>query len=471
MVHQQLYLQNLETGEQWSIFDGLDKDLQEAWAIHGLYLQYSWTPDGKNIFIWGHGKIWRVDVEARQGAEVPFRARVEQTIHDALRFPQKVFEPEFPVRMLRHVATSPDGGEVVYSALGRLYRKVLPDGAPARLTEDEHIEHAPSYSPDGSTIVYGTWSDDEKGRIRAIAPDGSGARELVSVRGHYTDPSFSPDGKQVVYRRTTGDSVRGETFGTDPGIYVVSVDGVDGGEPSLVRESGVAPRFDHTGERVYFVERRDDKSVLASVELDGSEEIVHLESENATQIAPSPDGRWVAFVERFKVFVAPFPRTGRTVSIGPEGSAIPVKEVSGDMGYYVHWSGDSEKIHWSLGPELYTLSLDPTLELEGEAARTAIGFMTASDHPSGSIALVGARIVTMDGDRVIESGTVVVDENRITAVGPSDSVSVPSGATRIDVSGRTIIPGIVDVHAHVGSESAGILSEQNWRFVATWPTV
>ena len=136
------------------------------------------------------------------------------------------------------------------------------------------------------------------------------------------------------------------------------------------------------------------------------------------------------------------------------------------MGYYVHWSGDSGKIHWSLGPELYTLSLDPTLELEGEAARTAIGFMTASDQPSGSIALVGARIVAMDGDRVIENGTVVVDENRITAVGPSDSVSVPSGATRIDVSGRTIIPGIVDVHAHVGSESAGILSEQNWRFVA-----
>ncbi len=136
------------------------------------------------------------------------------------------------------------------------------------------------------------------------------------------------------------------------------------------------------------------------------------------------------------------------------------------QGYYVHWSGDSGKIHWSLGPELYTLSLDPTLELEGEAARTAIGFMTASDQPSGSITLVGARIVTMDGDRVIENGTVVVDENRITAVGPSDSVSVPSGATRIDVSGRTIIPGIVDVHAHVGSESGGILSEQNWRFVA-----
>ena len=138
----------------------------------------------------------------------------------------------------------------------------------------------------------------ESAPSRPTAPERVSSSRCV---GHYTDPSFSPDGKHIVYRRTTGDALRGETFGTDPGIYVVSLDGVDGGEPSLVRESGAEPRFDHTGERVYFRERRDDKTVLASVEFDGSEEIFHLESENATQIVPSPDGRWVAFVERFKV--------------------------------------------------------------------------------------------------------------------------------------------------------------------------
>ena len=74
-----LYLQNMETGEQWSIFDGLDKDLQEAWAIHGLYPQYSWTPDGKNIFIWRHGKIWRVDVEESKCEPAGKRGGVKKT--------------------------------------------------------------------------------------------------------------------------------------------------------------------------------------------------------------------------------------------------------------------------------------------------------------------------------------------------------------------------------------------------------
>jgi Tol biopolymer transport system component len=49
----QLYVRDLESGRDRAIFDRLDKDLQEAWAIHGLYPQYAWMPDGKAIVIWG----------------------------------------------------------------------------------------------------------------------------------------------------------------------------------------------------------------------------------------------------------------------------------------------------------------------------------------------------------------------------------------------------------------------------------
>ena len=57
-----LYLRDLESGRDRELFGHVDKDLQEAWAIHGLYPQYAWTRDGKSIVIWGEGKIWRVDV-------------------------------------------------------------------------------------------------------------------------------------------------------------------------------------------------------------------------------------------------------------------------------------------------------------------------------------------------------------------------------------------------------------------------
>jgi imidazolonepropionase-like amidohydrolase len=378
--------------------------------------------------------------------------------------------------MIRDAATTPDGRALVYSALGRLYRKELPGGEPRRLTSDEQIELSPAFSRDGTSLVYATWSDERKGRIRIAKADGSGARDLVEVPGHYTEPSFSPDGTQVVYRRTRGDSVRGPEFGTEPGIYLVPV---AGGSPRRLRESGLSPRFSADGKRVTYVERRGEKTVLASMGIDaveGAREIVHIESENAVDFVPSPDNRWVAFIERYKVLVAPFPRTGRAVSLGPGATALPVAELSTEAGFGLHWSGDSRKVMWTLGPELLSASLDAVFDFGAEKAvkpakpeRLAIGFTVPSDVPAGSIALVGARVVTLSErgeEAVIEDGTIVVEGNRIEAVGPSRSVRAPEGARRIDATGKTIIPGIIDVHAHVGSENDGIPAEQSWPLVA-----
>ena len=113
------------------IFDHLDKDLQEAWAIHGLYPQYAWMPDGKAIVIWGEGKIWRVDVASCEGhAGAVHRARrADGQRRGALRAEGR--PPEFQVKTLRNVAVSPDGKRVVYGALGHLYLKDLPGGAAA----------------------------------------------------------------------------------------------------------------------------------------------------------------------------------------------------------------------------------------------------------------------------------------------------------------------------------------------------
>jgi hypothetical protein len=84
-----------------------------------------------------------------------------------------------------------------------------------------------------------------------------------------------------------------------------------------------------------------------------------------------------------------------------------------------------------------------------EASRVDVNIEVKKDRPSGVVVLRGARIVTMKGDEVIENGDVVVRDNHIAAVGPSGSVTVPAGAKVVDVSGKTILPGWVDVHAHM----------------------
>lgn len=473
-----LHLRDLATGEETAIFDRLDKDLQEAWAIHGVYPQYAWTPDGRSLVIWGGGKIWRVDAATREAVDIPFTARVEQMLNEPLRFPQPVHADAFRVRMLRGVATAPDRSLVVYSALGRLYVKRLGAGGgtdPRRLTADDRLEFAPAFSPDGAWIAYATWTDADKGRIRLVRADGSDGRDVVATPGHYTAPQFSPDGRSLVYRSVGPDGIRGYTHAENPGLYVVPV---AGGDPRKIRDDAEEPRFDHTGERIYFTEVRNEKFVLASVNLAGGDEIVHLQSPNATQIVPSPDGKWVAFSERYRTYVGIFPRSGRPVDIGPAIGSFPVTRVSANAGTSLHWSSGN-RLHWVLGPEYFTRAADD--RGAPEASGVDIGFAAEADVPSGAVAFVGARVVTMAGrggapassgsrggstDRVIENATIVVEGNRITAVGPSGSIRVPASAHRIEAKGKTIIPGLIDVHAHVGGEGEGILAEASWPLMA-----
>ncbi|MEM6327672.1 MAG: amidohydrolase family protein [Bacteroidota bacterium] len=81
----------------------------------------------------------------------------------------------------------------------------------------------------------------------------------------------------------------------------------------------------------------------------------------------------------------------------------------------------------------------------------AIGRTEAQER---SVAFMGATVVPITS-APIENGTVVIREGRIVAVGPSASVRVPRGAEVIDVSGKVLMPGIVDTHSHVGSGDGG----------------
>lgn len=80
---------------------------------------------------------------------------------------------------------------------------------------------------------------------------------------------------------------------------------------------------------------------------------------------------------------------------------------------------------------------------------TAPDWATAQAPPHGVYAFTNVNVIPMDSERVLPDQTVLVSGNRITAVGPSDSVDVPAGATRIDGRGKYLMPGIAEMHGHV----------------------
>src|SRR6202035_2664338 len=196
-----LHLHDVRAGEDWPLYDGLDRDMQETWSIHGLYPALAWTPDSRAIVFWAGGRIHRIDVASRQVADIPFHVRSTRKVTTALRFPIKVAPDTFDVKMLRWVEVSPKGDRVVYQALGHLWMRQLPNGTPRRLTrQSDHVELFPSFSRDGKWVVYTTWDDRRLGTVRVVSAGGGEGRVLTDLPGHYVEPVFTPDGKQVVYR-------------------------------------------------------------------------------------------------------------------------------------------------------------------------------------------------------------------------------------------------------------------------------
>ena len=91
-------------------------------------------------------------------------------------------------------------------------------------------------------------------------------------------------------------------------------------------------------------------------------------------------------------------------------------------------------------------------------AATCGGGAPEEQEATGVTAYEGARVIVGNGD-VIETGTLVVEEDRLTAVGDSASVEVPEGAARVDLAGRTVMPAIIDTHVHLRSEDRDTLVE------------
>jgi len=473
-----LYAADLESGEEWPVYDQLDRDMQQTWAIHGVYPHMAWLPGTDEVVFWAGGKIRRVDVRTREAREIPFHVAATRTMMEAVRFPVDVAPDTFEVRMVRWAQVSPDGNRLVFQALGRIWVKDLPEGEPRRLTgQEDHFEYYPSWSRDGRQIVYATWDDQELGSIRVAPAAGGQGRVLTPAPGHYVEPAFSPDGSTVVYRKIEGGFVTSPLWSAKTGVYRVPA---GGGDAVLVSERGADPHFGAASDRVFLTRRGDGKTVLFSVPLSGPAEEVqardHLTAENATAIRVSPDGRWVAWQERFRAHVAPFVATGKAVDVGPGAKSVPVASVSRDAGNFLHWGGDSASLHWSQGPTLYTRVLSESFAfLEGAPEELpeppeeglAVGLTAEAAKPTGTLALVGGRLVTMRGDEVIEDGVVVIEGDRIAAVGARGDVEVPAGAETLDVSGKTVIPGLVDVHWHGAHGAAEIEPEQNWNYFAT----
>ncbi|MCM4161625.1 amidohydrolase family protein [Antarcticibacterium flavum] len=467
-----LYIHDLETGEEWPVHDELSKDQSEAWAIFGTYPGFSWMPNNKDIVLWAEGKIRRVNTEDLSSAEIPFQVDTTIEIAEAHRSQHEVFSETFNPKVIRHAVTSPDGKTLVFNAAGYLYKKSLPNGKPQRITNNNEFEFEPAFTPNGNEVVYVTWTDAGMGAIKKVGLNGRNAVTLSKTKSIYRNPSVSNDGKWIAYTKESGNSDQGQTFTKEPGIYIM--DAAGNNNRKLVKE-GDFPVFSKNNDRILYQTGGmffgSLTKKLKSVDLNGQDERTHIESKYANRIVPSPDNKWVAFTNLHQGYLAPLVMTGQTINLDDKTKTVPVTQITKDAGMNLHWSNNSQNINWTLGDEYFTNKVSerftflpnspdsiPPVTETGQK----IGLELKVDVPQGSIAFTNARIITMDGDKVIENGSIVVRENKIVALGTAAEVEVPRNTKVYDLQGKTVMPGIVDAHAHIGAFRYGITPQQHW---------
>lgn len=463
-----LYIHDLETGEEWPIYDQLNKDQQEAWAIFGVYPNFSWMPSNTDIVFWSGGKINRININTLAVENIPFTVDVTLKIAKALEFETPVSPETFDAKVIRHLITSSDEKTVVFNALGYLWIKKLPNGTPKRLTQGSDFEFEPTFSPDGKSITYVTWNDQELGSIYSLKLNGGDPVKLSSQKGIYRNPAYSHDGKLITYRKESGNNEQGRTFSKKTGIYVMNTDGSDS---KFIIKEGDYPMFNPSGDRiiyqkggVYFGALTKE---LKSVDLNGQDERILVKSKHGNRLLPSPNGKWIAFQHLHKVYLSPMPKLGQTLEFntGDKSTFVPITQISKDAGINLNWSKDSKNIHWTLGDNYFTTEASEKTDTLVEQS-IKINLNVKTDKPDGTIALKGARIITMENDRVIENGTLIIKENKIVALGNASDIAIPSGAKVYDLNGKTIMPGIVDTHAHVGGFRYGLTTQKHWQFYA-----
>ncbi|MFL6863071.1 MAG: amidohydrolase family protein [Allosphingosinicella sp.] len=472
-----LYVKDLVSGEERKIYDSLDQDVQETWAVTGVYPNMAWTPDSKSLVFWAGGKIRRVGADGAGAAEIPFRIADTRVVIDATHPQVDVAPDRFETRMPRWATVSPDGRQVVFETLGKLWVKPMAGGAARRLVkgDEPELELFPAWSRDGKTIAFVGWTDAGLGRIRTVAAAGGAARDVTTQPGHYARPRFSPDGRTIVFERGEGGFLTSPRWSENPGIYRVAA---SGGAPVKVAKDGAEPQFGASNDRLFMLASAAGKRQLVSTDLNGEAKRVHASGELVNDYQVSPDGQYVAFRQNYEAFVVPLMPGTQEVSVDAKGGAMPVTRVSAEGADFINWSDGGRRIHWSMGPTLYTAdlaSLFASAPLDKDAPRfppprtgVSLSMEVAADKPTGLVALTGARIVTMaskDGG-IIDDGIILVRGDRIAAIGRRGEVTIPAGARTVDVAGKTIIPGLVDAHAHGPQGEDDLVPQQNWSAMA-----
>ncbi|MCC7054281.1 MAG: serine hydrolase [Gemmatimonadaceae bacterium] len=470
-------------------------------------LSPAWSSDGRAILVTvtdphvtRTAELWRFDVTTGEGSRLVANANgpAQPLVSAPAPGPYGAWPaPDGASVWFTSVTPRPYGSR--NGATSMLMRIPASGGAATPMPVEGTPAMKPMLSPDGSTLVYATVREGQTGlRARHLAtgaerwlayPVDRHQLEARASRDVLPNAAFSPDGR-FVFAAFGGRIHRlGLQDGTDT-IIPFTVDVALDVTPTLhvpqrldtgaVRTRRVQHQVTASNGRVAF-------SALGRVWVtDASGTPRRLtNTPRAREFMPawSPDARWVAYVT--------WDETGGALwKARADGREAPVRLTTAPAWWAdPTWSLDGRTIIANTAPLRSTLLVPPgalppdaqraevaaaggDFRVTGPAPRPQASTAQPANAPAGATApapparafevslpratvtgtvvLRGATVITMRGTEVRRNADVTVTDGRIVGVGPRDSIRTPPGVRVVDVSGKFIVPGFIDLHAHWG---------------------
>jgi Tol biopolymer transport system component len=453
---------------------------------------FSFSPDSKNIFIGYGGKIHRIIAESGADTIVPFTAHVKSDLGPYNYHTYRVKNDSVKVRYTRSANGSPDGKHLVFSALDKIYIMDLPNGKTHAVTSQLIGQFQPVYSPDGQWIAYVSWCDTVGGYLWRVSATGGRPERLTDISGQYQRPEWSPDGTLIAVVK--GVPKLGDR--DDAGSGELELVPVNGSPVRMIDDS--VPLWNHLdfsadGRRIIYTPkfRRYGSGPLSpqlvSKDLDGNKLQVVAVGAGFTffqQKTISSNGRYIVYSADEDLYLVPVCPLTEHLEISAEKTKLTAIRFAAGVDPY--WEKGGTVLAWTYGNRFYRINPDKIMTAaekvtyeKKESASSDNNFVTVKVNPDevammnvtapslyghGMIALRGLRIITMQGEKVIEHGTIVIKNGRILSLGPVAAIPIPAGAKIFDLPGTTVMPGLVDLHLHMRVPS-NVFPQQSWMFL------
>jgi imidazolonepropionase-like amidohydrolase len=248
-------------------------------------------------------------------------------------------------------------------------------------------EHFPTWSPDGRSVAFVSWSDREGGHIYRAPADSRGVRpqQLTRVAAYYTHPAWSPDGRRVVAIRAAARDMQEAFGGFTPMLGAQFVWVPAAGGDIVVISPTAGRRWPHfvasDSNRIYAYSFSEG---LVSIRWDGTDVKPILkvtgpmppvepgptppQAPPAAKVMLSPKGERALAQVGTDIYVVTVPFVGGqtpTVSVASlDNAAFPVRKLTDIAGQFPTWGYDGNTVHWGIGNAYAVYDLERARQVE-----------------------------------------------------------------------------------------------------------